>query len=127
MTSPVCPLKSFIQASESYVQLQWAILNASAAVNQQIVAGVAGKRIRVYSWVLQSQGGAISGVNFLSASGGTLLASSVAPSNAGTPTNDKLPFCWPGYFETATGDGLFASVFTTGCYVEVAYIYYTPG
>lgn len=127
MTSPVCPFKSFISATETYLQLQSTILTGTVANNQQIVAAVSGKRIRVYSWLIQSQGAGISGVAFLSASGGTLLMNAVAPSNAAVPANDKLPFCLPGYFETITGEGLFCNIGTTASYVFLDYIVYTPG
>lgn len=121
------PLKQYLQTTDSVVTQQDAIITATVAVHQQVVAAVSGKRIRVLGMILSSVGAGISGVSFTDGSGGTLKLSTTAPSNATVAPQVHFPFEEAGYFETTAGTGLFVDVGTTGCYVFVQYVAYTPG
>lgn len=98
----------------------------AAANAQLVIAAVTAKRIRVMGFDAQSTTAANAALNFDSGSGGTLIW---GPVNLPLSTSGILiekPVINSGYFETATGVGLYADVATTGAFVNVYYITYTP-
>lgn len=107
--------------------LTCAYLIGAVANNQQIVAAVTGKRIRVMGWMIQSSGAAPGAINFKSANGGTQLTAALSMPPNGAGVIDHLPITDTGYFETLTGEGLFCDIATTTMSVNIFYTTYTPG
>lgn len=99
-------------------------ISLSVANNQQVIAAVTGKRIRVISYKIQSANTAASAYAFKDGSAGTVLDGGYGPSNSGLPL--MMPPFDAGYFETSTGVGLFADIVTHTTSVQVYYIEYTP-
>lgn len=105
--------------------LKTGYLSAAVANDQQIVAAVTGKRIRVMGMVLGSSA-ASSSVLFQSGAAGVQLTTLLnAPAIATLPPF-VLPITDSGYFETTTGEGLFCDVTIAITYINVFYIEYTP-
>lgn len=116
------PLRVF-EVKGNVCQLQCASLTLTGN-NQQVVAGVAGSRIRVMGWAMQSSDSSRRFYLFKSASGGTRLCGFFnAPPN--TADAQQFPITISGYFETNTGEGLFADL-ELDIHVNVFYIVYTP-
>jgi len=91
--------------------------------NQLVVTAVTGQRIKVLFVSAQSPG-AVGFVKFKSASGGTVLSSTMGAPTAGG--SYQLGVCDCGYFETITGEGLYVDVTTNAVGVQIVYITYTP-
>lgn len=124
MFSVVDPIRQFMSNGE-VCTLKSAFLAASVANNQSVVAAVAGKRIRVMGLNWQTASGAGAGtMQFKSNSGGSALTPAFQVPLQ--PTIDRWPISTTGYFETATGHGLFVDVATQAVTVMVFYIEYTP-
>jgi hypothetical protein len=99
-------------------------LGLSTGNDQTVIAAVTGKRIRVMGYKIQSATSSPGAYAFKSGSGGTVLEGGYSPSNNGLPL---VMIPWDaGYFETATGLGLFADIVTHGASIQVYYIEYTP-
>ena len=94
------------------------------ASNQSVIAGVAGKRIRVLGYAVQSDSATQGIYGFINGSGGTGFSSFTAPPSSSAPF--LLPLTPSGYFETSTGTGLFINVATASVSVNIFYIVYTP-
>ena len=81
-------------------------INANANGDNQVVAGVAGKRIRCIGYVLMA-GGTVNAT--WKSSGGTLLSGAfplVAQAGAAAPQGPVAPGGIQGWFESATGEDL---------------------
>jgi hypothetical protein len=92
-----------------------------AGANQQVVAAVTDKKIRVMGWIAQSDDPAgVATMVLKSASGGTALMAQLTL--AASPAVDKQPIAFPGYFSTNSGEGLFVDITTNGVYLTVFYI-----
>lgn len=96
-------------------------MNVIVAANQQVIAGVAGKKIRIMGAIFQGDTAVAGGyVNTLDGSGGAKLLNSIY-----SPINTQAPFLLPvidsGYAETTTGNGLFV---TGGAQVSVVTFFY---
>ena len=123
MKTIIDPTRIYEISGQSYKVLS-AYLSTTAASNQQVVAGIAGQRIRVMGLAMQSQASTIGGVNIINGSGGAALMSLFPPSNAQPPL--VLPLTDAGYFETTEGTGLFVNTPTQEHWITVFYIAYTP-
>lgn len=90
------------------------------------MGSVSGERIRVMGWILQSGGTSESNIHFKSASGGTQLTGDqrIPPYTGGA--NHTLPIAYTGYFETSTGEGLYADVATDSLNGTLFYVTYVP-
>jgi len=121
----VDPVRKFL-VKEQVCQLTNYYLSASVANNQQVVAAVSGKRIRVMGLWGISGGAGISSCTLKSASGGTALQSFTLPANTSAQPNVQMPVVDSGYYETVTGEGLFLDVATTAALINVQVIIYTP-
>ena len=119
------PLRVF-QVNGQVCQLKAAALNSSVANNQQVIAAVTGKRIRVMGGIYQSGGAAVSNIWFKSNSGGARLTADLRVPMIDNGENFFLPIVECGYYETSTGHGLFTDVATDSCNMTVFYIEYTP-
>lgn len=77
-------------------------------------------------WILQSGGTSESNIHFKSASGGTQLTGDqrIPPYTGGA--NHTLPIAYTGYFETSTGEGLYADVATDSLNGTLFYVTYVP-
>jgi len=119
------PLRVF-QVNGEVCPLLCTPVTLAAANAQTVITAVTGKRIRVMGFDAQSTTAANAALNFDSGSGGTLIW---GPMNLPLSTDGRFlekPVIESGYFETVTGVGLFADVATTGAFVNVYYITYTP-
>ena len=102
-------------------------LSATAATNnQQLIAGVANKRIMVLSLSATSDG--VAGLlTFKSASAGTNKRSYTVPANTVATPNLQEPLNTTGIFRTATGQGVFVdNAGAAVIHVAVSYVVYTP-
>ena len=107
------------------LELKTAVGTLSTGNNNQLVAAVSGKVIRVMGFDVQSDTSTQGILEFIDGSGGNFLyipitcpASTSAP--FGRPINDT------GYFETTSGTGLFADCVTAAVNVHVWYVEFTP-
>lgn len=121
----VDPLRKY-QVNGEVAQLQTANIALAAGLNQLIVTAVTGKRIRCMGWKAQGNAAGFPSISFKSASGGTVLTPHIyVPNNAAGLTND-LPVTDSGYFETLTGEGLYADINVANLNILVFYIIYKP-
>ena len=93
--------------------------------NTQLVAAVAGYRIRVFGWQAQGAGG-VSVFSLKSNSAGTIIFPPMTIPNGVAGLIDRLPIVESGYMETSTGHGLFCDIATTNMYLQLSYISYVP-
>ncbi len=104
------------------------LLNLFASIpvgaNQLLISAVAGKRVRIMGLLSQTNNAAQGALQFLNGNAGPLLYSYWQPTTAQTP--EKLPVIDTGYFETSTGNGLYATVITQPIICNIFYIIYTP-
>lgn len=77
-------------------------VDAATSGDNEIVAAVTGKRIRVLAGSLTMTGTAVT-IRFESAAGGTALTGQMTPAQGQTIS---LPFCPVGHFETVAGQSL---------------------
>lgn len=102
------------------------LIALGATNNQQVIAGITGKVIRIMGWRVQANGGAIASVNFKDGSGGTIFTIFNAPPNTNGDI-DSLPVVDCGYHSLPTSTGLFVDIGSvTGALITVFYIVYTP-
>lgn len=105
------------------------VLSVGAAIavgnNNQVVAGVSGKRIRVMGWVAQSITGA-GQHKFINGSGGAAFTDDHYSPLDTTGTKFDMPITPSGYFETTAGTGLYVNVGTNNLRLTLFYIVYTP-
>lgn len=99
-------------------------ISLSVANNQQVIAAVTGKRIRVIAYKIQSATSSVGAYGLKDGSGGPSLDGGYTPSQNGLPLI-MIPFD-AGYFETSTGVGLFADIVGHSASLQVYYIEYTP-
>jgi hypothetical protein len=95
----------------------------ATTANQEVLAAVTGKRIRVIGLACFSDG-AVTAVNLKSGSGGATLFWALVPANTAGDTL-ILPITEFGYADTATGVGLFSDGFAVATRLCVRYIEYT--
>lgn len=88
--------------------------------NQAFIAGNSGKNIRVVSMILTSNG-TDSSFQFLNASAGAIMFQGRVGATA-----IVFEFNPNGWFETSTGNGIFATIATNTILISVRYIIYTP-
>lgn len=118
------PVRQFMVQGQ-VATLQSAALAASIANNQAIVAAVTGQIIRVMGWDAQSNTATQGSFIFKSASGGTAISMLYwAPPSTGAPLFKVIADS--GYYETATGQGLFTDVAAGAVNLNIYYITYTP-
>lgn len=92
--------------------------------NRTVIAGVSGKRIRAMGWDAQGDAG-IGAIVFKSASGGTVLtAAQYVPNGATAGLRYEKSIVDSGYFETNTGEGLFADITAFAINLNLYYIIY---
>lgn len=99
-------------------------VSLGVAANQTVITAVTGKRIRVMGIIAQSNNAASGTLSLLDGSGGTALFTYPLPTNAQPAM--QLPIANPGYMETTTGNGLFATVTVQAIIANIFYIVYTP-
>lgn len=105
--------------------LKAARFSLSTGNDQQIVAAVSGKRIRVMGLIAQSTTSTAGSFTLQSASGGAAFSGGYhAPANTLPPW--LLPITDSGYWETEIGEGLFSDVATAAITGDIFYIEYTP-
>ena len=94
--------------------------------NQEILAAITGKKIRVLEMVVSS-GSTASVLSIKSASAGTILRLFQIPAITQGDPNVVLPYDADGHFDTIVGQGLFADV-AAGPNVNFSmrYIPFTP-
>lgn len=101
-------------------------LTTTIANNQQVIAGVSGKKIKVMGLLAQSNGATLGFFSLKSASGGTVIFGPFAPPSNTTGTYLQLDIADVGYCETNVGEGLFVDVSTAVVILFVNYLVYTP-
>ncbi len=110
----------FVKDGTVPVESIWRNL-AAASVNQLVIAGTAGKRIRVVGMMCQS---------FTAAGNLVLLNGSAGATKFDFNPPLDAPFLMPlhvlGYFELSTGSPLHATVNTNTVNFLIEYIVYTP-
>ena len=92
--------------------------------NQQVIAAVTGKIIRVMGFSLQSTTAVNSLIYLKNGSGGGMFHIQWTPAS----NQPIVPFdvCDGGYFECSVSTGLYTDVVTAAGIVNVNYIVYTP-
>lgn len=131
MSTPlyIDPTKYFVYKKNGNLEdcpIKTAQVNAIAvATNQQIVAAVTGKKIRVVGGTMYSNGAA-SAVNFIDGSGGAGLKALFVPANTVSHPNVLIAPEINEQFETSAGVGLFANNSAVLVICTVNYIEYTP-
>lgn len=85
-----------------YQTPQYIKIDAASSGDNEIVAAVTGKRIRVLAGSLTMTGTAVT-IRFESSAGGTALTGQMTPAQGQTIS---LPFCPVGHFETVAGENL---------------------
>ncbi len=118
------PNKVFVSTKDGVVPVESLFVARAVSANNSVVAAVSGKRIRVVGLTIQTNGAAAGSITFYSGSGGTALWGFVTPPNTMPPFVHEPNLL--GYFETATGVGLFDTVVTTAQVYTIQYIIYTP-
>lgn len=121
----VNPIKKYVVNGET-ATLTSVVLNAlGVGTNQQIVAAVAGKRIRLMGYIVQSNTGVSGQLGLRDGNAGAYIVPNIYfPIN--TAPVEHLPVIDAGYTETSTGIGLFADVITAAVNALIHYIIYTP-
>lgn len=111
--------------------MQYTGVNGLAAGNnQQVIAGVSGKRLRVFHWTGEAAGTQDGSYNLKNGSGGTIFrVRTYVPALPALP--EIIPFNYGGYFETDAGVGLFTDIVlvvsvATAVTINVCYVAYTP-
>lgn len=100
---------------------------AAGSANQLLAAGVASKRIRLFSLVVSSQAAAVTYVTFKDASGGTAVLVVTVPSNASATPNVILDANKYGWADLTTGNGLYCDVGAgAGVYISARVAIFTP-
>lgn len=84
------------------LQPKFAAVDAATSGDNELVAAVSGKKIRVLAGALVMTGTAVT-IRFESGAGGTALTGQMTPTQGGVIT---LPFSPVGHFETAAGSAL---------------------
>lgn len=97
----------------------------AATANQSLVAAVTGKKIRIISMLLTSNG-AQSSVLFKNGSGGTNLMVCTIPANTVAEPNVIWPFDPCGIVESSSGVGIFVDVGAVRVLGGIRYIEVTP-
>jgi hypothetical protein len=92
--------------------------------NQQLVAGVAGKKIRVISYAISQWASTANNVLFVTATGPVQIYAliSLPAANGQIISGENMH----GWFETFEGDGLFATSAFAGVDVSLRYIEVVP-
>lgn len=119
------PIRVF-ETKTGVCQIYCAAIALTVANNTAVVAAVSGKRIRVMGWNAQTQNAAAGTYLFKSASGGTTLYPTTYAPPLTSGAMHQMPIAQSGYFETNTGEGLYADCTTQVVTVAVFYITYTP-
>ncbi len=101
--------------------MPFAFANVAVGTDGAVVAAVAGNRIRVRSAVITSATGGVSVVTFTSKPAGAGVAIT-ADIDLAANGNVSLAPSASGWFETAAGEGLSATVATTAVGVTIEYI-----
>jgi len=122
VTEIVDPIRKFMINGQVYtLATQYNTLTVSN--NQSILAAVSTQRHRVMGIIAQTNG-ATPGVLTLKTGSTTRMI--IAPGPSAQGGGFALPVIDSGYFETATNELLQADVGTTGIYLTVFYLTYTP-
>lgn len=116
----------YFEVNGEKCKLLCAPLVLSVANDQQLIAAVTGKIIRVMGMILQCSSATVGNITFENGSGGSDLFGplNIPPSTAGDTF--QLPIFESGYFETSSGTGLYGDVVTGGILASLFYITYTP-
>lgn len=97
----------------------------AATANQNLVTGVAGKKIRVLSMNFYSGAAATSTV-FLHSSGGAAHFNDLIPSNAVAPFSKTFAENRSGWVNTTVGESLQADAGASIVVYSITYYLYTP-
>lgn len=120
----VDPVRRFVVNGE-VCKLKSVVFEAAVASNQQVIAAVTGKRIRVMGYSAQSDTTTQGSFLLTDGSGGRyMFGPYFAPPTTAEPL--QVPVIDSGYDETSTGVGLFVGVGTAAVNLNVYYIEYTP-
>lgn len=120
------PVRIF-QVNGEVCQLLCSPKTLTVANNHQIVAAVAGKKIRVMGWLAQSTNAAIGAFLLKDGSAGTtIVGSHGVPLFSAAGQIDKLPIVDCGYAETTVSVGLYADCTVDIVGLDLFYIAYTP-
>ena len=125
MITTLDPIR-YLELPTGIATIQTAAVVTAVANNQQLVAAVSGKRIRVMGWIAQAVGAAVGSFTLKSNSGGTAISAPLTVPVVTAGANEKLPISHTGYMETSTGHGLFTDVTGAGINFTIFYIQYTP-
>jgi len=103
------------------------VVVAGATNNQQVIAAVTGKIIRVMGLIGWNDGAGVGRPVFKNGSGGTNLCYGIHVAPNTVQNEMPLPIVDSGYFETTAGTGLFCDVPTANSIaLNIFYIVYTP-
>ena len=106
------------------LKLMAAVFGAVPGNNQQVIAGISGKIIRIFGWHVQADNTTAGTLALKSGSGGSALYPALTfPANTSPP--DRIPIFDGGYFEADVGVGLFADVATANLRSVFFYLAYT--
>lgn len=99
----------------------------AVGANQQIIAAVTGKKIRIMGWSNQCSTATVGAYQLLDGSGGSALTGTRSPPLYTAGLFDNLPIVDSGYaMETSTGVGLFCTINTADVSFLIFYITYVP-
>lgn len=125
--NPISDPLALYESKKGVCPTQTAFKAATVGSNREIITGIPGKRLRIIFKDMQSATAAQGSIIFKSASGGTQLRSAInAPANTANPLIYPLIENGDGYFDTLTGEGLFADIATADINLTVRYFAYTP-
>lgn len=130
MRTVVDPIRIFEVSKNGAAEvstLLCAVAALGTGINQQVVAAVTGKKIRIMGVLAQSSNAANGTYTFQSgAAGSTLFGPIAAPLVTDPMSPLMLPITDSGYLETNSGDGLYSDIATDSVTLTVFYITYTP-
>lgn len=122
------PQGIFENSKDGVIPIQSVFFTRTVAAATSLIPAVVGKRSRIVGGVFQSNATTSTGITiFYNASGaGTILFALGTPARDGSQGPFPLPISEFGYFETQTGDALFAEAAVVSQQGTLFYIQYTP-
>lgn len=93
--------------------------------DQQVIAAITGKRIRIMGLMVQADGAGNPYIGFQTGAAGARILGAFYPSIVTLPPF-LLPITDSGYAETIAGDGLYADVGVAAVTGSVFYVAYVP-
>jgi hypothetical protein len=123
----IFPAKLYEGIGGELTPIKSVVVSSIIANNVSVVAGIAGKRIRLMGLMgFANTAAGLSQILFKNGSGGAFLTNGILLDINTKPTLGLImPIQDAGYFETSTGTGLFVDVLSAAAAITVFYVDYT--